>query len=176
MSEEISYLSITRDTLSWHSALFHRRYQPPEEKEQLTYFPPESLRNWPAGSSLSPADYSACRWRPCWWCPCGTRCSPGPSLARTRGARAPAPVWPGARRSSRNDCPGHIPATRSLGLTVGCGRGVLLKWMALYSLNTRNICVTKSNESASMNIRNINEYVIINIINILDCYLNIEYN
>ena len=27
-----------------------------------------------------------------------------------------------------------------------------------------------------INIRNINEYVIINIINILDCYLNIEYN
>ena len=54
MSEEISYLSITRDTLSWHSALFHRRYQPPAEKEQSTYFPP----------SLSGTDLLVLLWVP----------------------------------------------------------------------------------------------------------------
>ena len=50
----------------------------------------------------------------------------GPWTADHNKAQS-APAWPAAHRSSRNGYPGHIPATRSLGLTVDCGRGELLK-------------------------------------------------
>ena len=56
----------------------------------------------PAGS---PPACSACRWRPCWWCPCGRRCSPGPrpSPAPTWAARPPGPAWSAQVTSSQSE-------------------------------------------------------------------------